>query len=138
MKLALYRGPASDLAHRIAHWAVCAFTGSPYSHCELVIDGVCWTSSTRDGGVRGKAIDLYSGRWDVIDLGAGYDAGAARAWFRAREGQRYDWAGVFRFALPFLPQRSRQWFCSEACAAALGLPRPHTFTPASLAAHLST
>ena len=46
-------------------------------------------------------------------------------------------AGVLRFGLPFLPQRRSQWFCSEACAAALGLPHAHKFTPQSLADHIA-
>jgi len=133
MKLALYKGPAQDLAHKIAHWAVCTFTGSDYSHCELVINGVCWSASARDGGVRGKVIDLHSGRWDVIDLPPQLDETAALAWFKDHDGLPYDWAGVMRFAIPFLPQRSKQWFCSEACAAAMGISRAHELTPETLA-----
>lgn len=130
MQLALYKGPADDLAHKIGHAAVCLLTGSKYSHVELVINGICWTSSARDGGVRGKAIDLTSGRWDVHPITG--DEDRARAWFSAHNLENYDWAGVLRFALPFLPQRENQWFCSEACAAALGLPNPENYTPQSL------
>ena len=133
MKLALYKGPAQNWAHKIAHWAVCTFTGSPYSHCELVINGVCWSASARDGGVRGKVIDLASGRWDVVDLPAQLSQADALAWFRAHDGLRYDWAGVMRFALPFLPLCMVRWFCSEACGAALGLAQPHKLTPRTLA-----
>jgi hypothetical protein len=135
MHLALYKGPAPGLLHKIGHWAVCTFTGSPYSHCELVIDGACWTASSRDGGVRRKVINLQSGHWDVVPITG--DVESALAWFRAHEGQPYDWAGVLRFGLPFLPQGRRQWFCSEAVAASLGLPRSHSFTPQSLADHLT-
>jgi len=133
VQLALYKGPAQDLAHKIAHWAVCVFTGSPYSHCELVINGVCWSASARDGGVRGKVIDLHSGRWDVIDLPDSFSEAAALAWFREHDGARYDWAGVMRFAVPFLPLSVGRWFCSEACAAALGIGQAHKLTPRSLA-----
>jgi len=139
MKLALYKGPPTDWQHKIAHWAVCTATGSIYSHCELVIGGVCWSASARDGapgkrnGVRGKVIDLASGRWDVIELPADLDEAAALAWFQAHNGSRYDWAGVFRFVLPLLPHRQDQWFCSEACGAALGIANPHELSPATLA-----
>lgn len=137
MQVALYKGPAKDWRHKVAHWAVCVATRSPYSHCELVIGGVCWSASARDGGVRGKVIDLQSGRWDVFPIEG--DEAAALAWFRAHDGQRYDWAGVARFALPFLPNGSDRWFCSEALAAALGRPRPersipHDFVPHNYAA----
>lgn len=133
LRLAFYKGPATDWTHKIAHWAVCLFTGSKYSHVELVINGVCWTSSARDGGVRGKVIDLHSGKWDVVELDEAFSAEQAISWFKAHEGEPYDWAGVMRFAIPFLPQRSKQWFCSEACAAALGMKNGHKVTPEILA-----
>lgn len=131
MMLALYKGPATDWTHKIAHWAVCLFTGSIYSHCELVIGGICYSASARDGSVRAKAIDLTTGRWDLIQIQG--DEKAALNWFIAHQGEKYDWAGIARFAIPFLPHRSKQWFCSEACGAALGLPNPHELTPADLA-----
>lgn len=119
MQIAFYKGPAQDWRHKLAHWAVCLFTRSNYSHCELVIDGICWSASARDGGVRRKVIDLKSGRWDVVPIHG--DRVGALAWFTAHEGEAYDWAGVFRFALPWLPNSDTRWYCSEACAAAIAL-----------------
>lgn len=118
MQLAFYKGPAKDLAHKIAHWAVCFWTRSPYSHCELVIDGVCYSSSTRDGGVRSKEIDLASGNWDLVPVQG--DLLMAMVHFRGTKGLPYDWAGVMRFVFPWLPNPARRWYCSEWCAAALG------------------
>lgn len=135
MQLAFYKGPAAGLVPSIVHWATCVFTLSRYSHVELVIDGVCYSSSARDGGVRAKRIDLASGHWDVVALPADFrDEAKALAWFRTRLGQHYDWAGVLRFVplLRWLPREPRQWFCSEAVAAALGFPNPDTWTPADL------
>ena len=40
----------------------------PYSHCELVVDGVAYSSSLMDGGVRGKVIQFKPEHWDFIDL----------------------------------------------------------------------
>jgi hypothetical protein len=130
MKLALYKGPADGLLNKIGHAAVCLFTRSKYSHIELLIGGVCWTSSNRDGGVRGKVIDLYSGKWDLFEIEG--DEAKALAWFAQHEQENYDWAGVLRFAFGFLPNRTNQWFCSEAVAAALGLDNPDQYTPQSL------
>jgi endogenous inhibitor of DNA gyrase (YacG/DUF329 family) len=130
MKLAMYKGPAKTVLHRLLHWVICVFTASRYSHCELVIDGWCWTSSNRDGGVRCKAIDLTSSAWDVFEISG--DALAARDWFVAHRGEGYDWLGVLRFLLPFLPNSRTRWFCSESCAAALGLPNPQSITPQRL------
>lgn len=95
MQLAFYKGPPTDAGHFFAHYGVCAVTFSKYSHCELVIGGLCYSSSARDGGVRSKRIDLTSGRWDVIDVGG--DAARALEWFRAHEGKGYDWTGAARF-----------------------------------------
>jgi hypothetical protein len=130
LRLALYKGPAAGLLQTIGHLVVCVFTRSRYSHVELVIEGVCWSSSFRDGGVRAKRIDLQSGHWDVLPIAG--DKQAALAWFRAHEGQGYDWAGVARFAFRWLPQGERQWFCSEACAAALGHTQPEAYAPSDL------
>ena len=56
------------------------WTGSQYSHCELVINGTCCSSSIRDGGVRGKVMALPAHSWDVIDL-PWADEHAAQQWF---------------------------------------------------------
>lgn len=135
MQIALYKGPADGWLNKIAHWAICAFTLSRHSHCELVIRGVCVSASARDGGVRAKQIDLASEKWDVIYVDDPYGVRSANAWawFEAHAGQQYDWAGIARFCLPFLPQHSDQWFCSEACASALSLPNPEDWTPGKLA-----
>lgn len=136
MQLAFYRGPAADKWHQLAHRAICLFTGSKYSHVELVINGTCCSSSARDGGVRIKQIDLTSGKWDVVTISG--NEGDAWDWFVEMTGQKYDYAGVARFILPFLPARSKQWFCSEAVAAALGLADPDLYTPGMLAERFKT
>ena len=114
MQLAFYRGPGTlfDKLIRI-------ITRSEYSHCEVVIHGKCWSSSVRDGGVRGKYINLQSGHWDVIDLLG--DEAATELWFKSHENADYDWLGLMRCVIPFFPHSSRRWFCSEACGTALGL-----------------
>lgn len=130
-QLAFYKGPAADKWHQFAHKLICWFTDSPYSHVELVINGTCCSASPRDGGVRMKNIDLTSGKWDVVTITG--DEADAWEWFCEHAGQEYDYAGVLRFVIPFLPNRSKQWFCSEAVAAALGLAEPDLWTPQMLA-----
>lgn len=121
-QLALYKGPPrNDLLHSVSHYAIRLWTWSRWSHAELVIDGVCYSSSSRDGGVRAKTIDLTSGRWDVVELPLSDEqAGKALAWFLTNDGDKYDWAGIWRFVLPFLPHGERRWFCFEAIGSALG------------------
>ena len=126
MQLAFYKAPGTWMDK-----AVRLFTGSDYSHVELVINGTCCSASIRDGGVRVKQIDLASGNWDVIDIQG--DEAKAWEWFADHLGEKYDWLGVWRFAVPFLSHRGNQWFCSEAVAAALGLDEPEVYNPGMLA-----
>lgn len=136
MQIAMYRGPAKTAWFQIVHWVICIGTRSRYSHCEIVIRGDCYTCSERDGGVRGKKIDLYSGHWDVYDIPGGREAeDAALRWFAEHHGEGYDWRGILRFVLPWIKNHERRWFCSEACAAALGIPEPHRITPQGLLDH---
>ena len=130
MQIAFYKGPASGLKNKLGRLLVCIGTWSKYSHCELVINGMCYSASARDGGVRAKLIDLASGHWDVVDVPG--DAMRALMWFQAHQGQPYDWLGVLRFALPVLRQRPGEWFCSEAVAAMLGMGDSAGVTPGDL------
>lgn len=139
MRLAMYKGPPSDALHWIGHAAVCLRTLSRYSHIELVFGesdasgaAECWSSSSRDGGVRGKRIDLTtSGHWDVFDLPQfdELDACAALIWFRAHEGDGYDWWGNAGFVLPWRTEDRGKYFCSEAVMAALAVERPWAYHP---------
>ena len=135
MKIAFYKGPPKLRLHKFTHWLICLVTSSKYSHCELVIDGLCYTSSVNDGGVRSKRINLDSGHWDVVDVAG--DKAAAKAWFDARIGRAYDWVGVARFLLPFMSNNKDQWFCSEAVSEAMGYPDPGRCTPEILHAAIT-
>ena len=114
MKLALYKGKGTFF-DALVRFVTC----SEYSHCEVVLDGVCWSSSPRDGGVRRANINLQSGHWDVIDIQG--DEALALAWFKSHDGAGYDWIGLIRTVIPFFPHSKTKWFCSEACGAALGI-----------------
>lgn len=84
------------------------------------------------GGVRFKRIVLNPDHWDVRRLAA--NPVAAAQWFRAHEGELYDWQLILGFVSWVIPQKSRRWTCSEAAAAALGVPEDEAwrFDPASL------
>ena len=126
LSLALYKGPPSDLLHVIGHNATRLWTWSKYSHAELVIDGVCWSSSSRDGGVRSKVIDLDSGKWDVVKLTDSLLIKSnALLWFKQHEGDKYDYRNILRFVIPVVGHDKRKWVCYEACGAALGITNPH-------------
>jgi hypothetical protein len=142
MRIAMYKGPPDDFWHKVGHGATCLWTRSRYSHCELVFgepgtDGrsLCASASSRDGGVRFKRINLGSGRWDVYTP-SGYDAhdeAFARQWFHEHNGLPYDHLGLVWFVLPISAFNDPKKFtCSEACAAALGMPKPHKYHPQRL------
>ena len=107
----------------------------PYSHAEMVFsDGMSASASFVDGGVRFKKIDYNPAHWDFVD--APGDEGAAMAWFIEHNGASYDLIGNLSFLCPLIPHSVRKWFCSEAIAAALGIPEPHRLGPNGLAAVL--
>ena len=127
VRLALYKG-CGQVGNAFIRW----WTGSQYSHCELVIGGWCYSSSMMDKGVRRKLIDLQVGKWDLVDLPwASEDM--VRGFFAESDGDRYGWLGLIRSQL-FNRNRSahKAQFCSEWCANALGLPNAPSYSPASL------
>ncbi len=118
--LAFYKGEPTDFVHKVSHHATCLWTRSKYSHVELVIDGVCYSASGRDGGVRSKVIKNLntSGRWDIYEVLI--DKQFALNFFRAVNGLGYDYLGVAKFVLPWIPEPESRWYCSELVAAMMG------------------
>jgi hypothetical protein len=139
MQIAFYKGSwkigdiLSDPGKFIGHVGICIRTLSKYSHAELVIDGLCWSSSARDGGVREKEIQLEDGHWDVFPVLKEFDnREQALQWFREHNGLKYDFWGIAKFVVPFLRDSANRWFCSEAIAAALGVLKPYKLAPKHL------
>lgn len=143
-ELALYKGPATGFRNRLGHVLTCIadtirqsirarrFVRVIYSHVELVIDGTCYSSSFRDGGVRKKVIpDLRtSGHFDIVRIRI--DAAAAIARFEQDEGKAYDWLGMLRCSRWFswLPLSKDKRFCSEEVIwMAMGVKDPETYSP---------
>jgi len=136
MKAALYKGTRPGLVgiySRVVRW----WTKSRYSHVELVLStGGAWSSSFEDGGVRSKLIDFDPARWDLVDLPPALEP-AAVAWFEAHRGAGYDLVGNLQFVISPVPHSRSRWFCSEAVAAALGIPDPWRYSPGTLASALT-
>jgi len=103
----------------------------PVSHVEVVIDGVCHSSSLRDGGVRAKAIDLDRPHWRVIPIAWRSPAEALRV-FRHHDGTPYGYVDLVAQHVLRLPVDVRGLTCSELCALMLGLPRAERIDPAWL------
>jgi len=140
MKLALYKGPTDDLMHSISHWVTCIVLSirdmkiNKYSHTEIQINGTCFSSSVRDGGVRSKDIDLFSGKWDFIELPKEYEQKALNV-FLAKQGRKYDWFGALGFGLPFLKQDNTKEYCFEINAEMLGLDASKMHSPMDFVDH---
>lgn len=136
MKAAFYCGTRPGIAgiyNRIVRW----WTRSEFSHCELLLStGRAWSASFADGGVRSKLIDFDTKNWILIDLPPELEQ-AAEAWFVAHRGARYDLLGNLQFVLAPIPHSRGRWFCSEAVAAALGIPDPWRYSPGTLASALT-
>lgn len=132
VQLALYKPHrAIDIGGRL----ICWWTRSPYSHCELVVDGECYSSSIRDGGVRKRHIDLTGKHWTVVPL-PHVNPLAVTLLYASTKGAGYGWADLLTQQVLRTPVEDRsRWFCSEWAATALGLARPETWTPGMLAEH---
>lgn len=133
-QLALYKGKG-----QIGNAAIRWWTGSQYSHCELVADGWCYSSSVMDKGVRRKRvgcgsdeISLGQDHWDLVDL-PWADAGTILSYFDATNDDAYGWPSLIASQVLNRNRPSEHAaFCSEWCARALGLPSPSIFNPGTL------
>lgn len=135
-RAAFYRGTRPGVAG-IYNYVVRAWTASPYSHVELIFsDGMAGSASFADGGVRLKQIEFSPERWDFIELPAALEP-AARAWFQLHKDAKYDLLGNLQFVVAPVGDDKARWFCSEACAAALGMPEPWRYDPPTLASALT-
>lgn len=126
MKIAFYKGINGTYIDK----TICLATLSEYSHCELVLDdGYCVSSSKRDGGVRGKYIEL-SERWDVYELVTQYDQKFIRYWLSLNDHKKYDRLGAIGSAFGLDISSIRKAYCSQVCSALLELSG--IFTPGEL------
>lgn len=101
--------------------AICWYTKSKYSHCELIIDGVWFSASGRDSGVRTKDIVPQNGHWDYIRIKCSDDEIDKLKKLQATEnGKKYDYTGLWmsQFFKTSIHKEDR-WFCSEICAEGL-------------------
>ena len=127
MKLAMYKGKGK-IGNSIIRW----WTKSEYSHCEILIDGYCYSSSLMDGGIRKKIINLDSNKWDLIDL-SNFSKSQVLEYFERTQGNKYGWLDLLVNQLfNKSDNRSKSEFCSEWVAAALGLPDPVIYSPKTL------
>lgn len=130
IRVAFYKGkPSKNWFHILSHYLIRLRTLSKYSHAELLIDGICYSSSSMDGGVRAKSIDITSGKWDVICIDVTNEVKQqVLIWFKQNNEKNYDWGNVLRYVIPFYPQRKDQYVCFEAIGEAFGFAGAYKLT----------
>ena len=127
VQLAFYKAKGK-IGNAFIRW----WTNSQYSHCEVVVDGVCYSSSVQDGGVRSKEMELKEDHWDIVDVPWG-DEEYVKQYFKETDHHRYGWIGLlFNQFLNLNRDVSEAQFCSEWAARALKLPNPASQSPNSL------
>ena len=128
--IAFYKGPPKDdFVHTLSHVATKVWTASKWSHAELVVDGICYSSSLRDKGIRSKVINLDTGRWDVVKFELDADKiESAVKWFYLNEHAEYDWRNIVRFVIPFVGQDWDKYVCYEAIGESLGFAGAYRLT----------
>ena len=107
----------------------------PDGSCEPDANGALWCASSvaaealpahsprragKMGGVRFKRIVINKNHWDVQPMRA--DPTATARWFSLNQGALYDWQLIVGFLAWFVPGKDGRWTCSEAGAAAAGVP----------------
>ena len=129
VKLALRKNDPRIISRFIQWW-----TNSIYSHCELVVDGVSYSSSAMDGGVRAKCINYDTDKWDFLEL-PWVRPESVIDYFQLTDDYKYGWGGLVTSQLFNLNRTDKSTtFCSQWCAAAVGLPSPASYSPATLGA----
>ena len=142
--LALYKGRRDGAwyqpkvaAARLSDWIIRTLTRSPYSHCEIAVDKGngqynCYSASIRDGGVRLKTMPLPADKWDLIPVNQQDAYIDVLNYFAQTRGKPYDFIGACGVVLG-IKGSLKKWFCSEWCAAALGVQYPDRYSPQALA-----
>ena len=109
MMLAFYKAEHGTKIDKI----VAAAIGSEYSHVELVFsDGICFSASPRDKGVRFKTINLDNGKWDLYKIDKQFYEEMLKKQVKRFEGQPYDTLGAIGSGIGIPLYSTKKKFCS--------------------------
>ena len=114
-KIAFYKGKGG-IFDKIIRW----YTKSIYSHCEIILGTLSFSSSCRDNGVRVKYIEYNDINWDynTVDI----DINKLFLVFNQHNGKGYDYTGIlFSHIIPVGIDNKSKVYCSEFCAEVLGI-----------------
>jgi len=115
IKIAFYKANGTIVDKLIRFW-----TRSKYSHCELIINGIWYTSISRKDdiskGITKRKLLPKEGHWDYIEI-EGLDYNKVQdsiEFFNSQLNKKYDWLGIFLSQfIPLKIQDKDKWFCSE-------------------------
>jgi hypothetical protein len=118
LQVAFYRGP-----NNWRTWIVQRWTGSIYTHAELVLPsgeslGICPDTT---GRISMYERDYEEDCWDFINLAVDREQLLKIVnFFIQTHGDKYDWTGMILSHLtPFYIKHDRKWYCSQWIACAL-------------------
>lgn len=114
MKIAFYKGEGNWTDKLIRLW-----TGGNYSHVEIVIGELWYTSSWYDGGVVRRKIDYKPENWDFLEVPDELADNVIELYHNTKN-QKYDLLGIlFNEVFPFKMEDKNKWYCSEWVAKGL-------------------
>lgn len=116
LRVAFYKGKGK-LVDRIIRLV----TNGKYSHCEFLFpDGRMFSADAWSKSQVRFTTDYNLDNWDIVRIDISTEQMAKLLkWCEFKSDSKYDWLGVIRFVIPFIPQDPDKWFCSELCAAGL-------------------
>lgn len=114
MQVWFYKAEYGNWVSKLIAW----WTSGIHSHCEIMFsDGIAFSSSERDGGVRFKeGITNDTGHWDIVDIPGVMveDQAKIKEWCSTQVGKDYDWKAIFGYLKDKQSsQDQKKWYCSE-------------------------
>ncbi|NOR57118.1 MAG: hypothetical protein GQ474_01175 [Sulfurimonas sp.] len=123
MTFAFYKGNTTFFDKVVSFWQ--HLIGNKYygySHVEIIdSNGIWYSASPRDGGVRSKLIIVKDNHWDFLDVPMSpYEEEGVLEFLEGQLGEKYDWLGIYlTMVLPLGIHSKERWFCSEFAIEAL-------------------
>jgi|TARA_R110000824_G_scaffold11540_2_gene50335 hypothetical protein len=123
VKIAFYKGEGNIINRIVRRWS-----GSPYSHAELVMpDNKTWIgiSPFLNSEVCARNVlknpNLNLGDWDFLNFDiTDEQVSIIMEFYEQTKGNRYDWIGMLLSQMvPFVIKQEKKWYCSEWIAYAL-------------------
>ena len=114
ISVAFYKGDGLLRDKFIRLW-----TGSRYSHVELVIESKGWWLGIRPPDspvVRKNIMHIYNKEdWDFIEIPVSkYEFDRVIEFYNKTSGMKYDWVGMLASHISrFKVKHTRKWYCSE-------------------------